>query len=129
MKAIHLLAPVVLGFTGSAYAADKHDHEHNSLHGGIVAAAKDIDFELVAKPDSLYLYARDHGKPVVIGNSSAKAKTKLTLLASGVKQVVELKPAGVRFEATGQFKVAGAKAVALVEISGKPAVTVRFVLR
>jgi hypothetical protein len=32
-----------------------------------------------------------------------------------VKQEVALKPSGDQFEAMGQFKVAGAKAVALVE--------------
>ena len=46
MKAIHLLAAVILGFAGSAYAADKHDHghEHTSLHGGIVTLASIIGF-------------------------------------------------------------------------------------
>lgn len=127
MKPIHLLAMLTFALNGAALAAGGHDHahEHSALHGGVVAEAKDIDFELVAKPDSLRLHLRDHGKPVDV----AKAKAKLTLLAGGAKQEVELKAAGDRLEATGQFKVAGAKAVALVEIPGKPAMTVRFVLR
>jgi len=131
MKPIHLLTALAFGLSNGAFAAGGHDHahEHTALHGGVVAEAKDIDFELVAKPDSLRLYVRDHGKPVEVGNSNAKAKAKLTLLGGGAKQEVELKPAGDRFEATGQFKVTEAKAVALVEIPGKPAVTVRFVLR
>ncbi len=127
MKPLHLLAMLTFALNGTAFASGGHDHahEHTALHGGVVAEAKDIDFELVAKPDSLRLYVRDHGKPVDV----AKAKTKLTLLAGGAKQEVELKTVGDRLEATGQFKVGGAKAVALVEIPGKPAVTVRFVLR
>ena len=133
MKSIHLLTALAFGLSNGAFAAGGHDHahEHTTLHGGVVAEAeaKDIDFELVAKPDSLRLHVRDHSKPVEVGNSNAKAKAKLTLLGGGAKQEVELKPAGDRFESTGQFKVAEAKAVALVEIPGKPAVNVRFVLR
>lgn len=126
MKPIHLLAALAFGLSNTAFAASghAHAHEHAALHGGVVAEAKDIDFELVAKPESLRLYLRDHGKPVDV----AKASTKLTLLAGGVKQEIALQPAGDRLEAMGQFKVTGAKAVALVTLPGKPAVTVRFVL-
>ncbi|MEW6400280.1 MAG: hypothetical protein AB1649_00700 [Chloroflexota bacterium] len=127
MNPIHLLAALVFGLSNAAFAASGHDHahEHAALHGGVVTEAKDIDFELVAKPDSLRLYVRDHGKPVDITQASAK----LTLLAGGVKQDVTLKPSGDKLEAMGQFKVAGAKAVALVTLPGAPPVTVRFVLR
>ncbi|WIM05866.1 MAG: hypothetical protein OHM77_00830 [Candidatus Nitricoxidivorans perseverans] len=128
MKTIHLLATVVLGFTGSAYAADKHDHghEHASLHGGIVTEVKDMDYEFVAKPDRLQLHLRDHGKAVDV----SKASAKVTLLAGTEKQEVELKPAGDKLEAVGAFKVAaGAKAVVLVSLPGKPAATARFVLK
>lgn len=127
MKPIHLLAALAFALSNAAFAAGGHDHahEHTALHGGVVAEAKDIDFELVAKTDSLRLHVRDHGKPVDV----SKASAKLTLLAGGVKQEVALKPSGDRLEAMGQFKVAGAKAVALVNLPGKPAMTVRFVLR
>lgn len=127
MKPIRLLAALAFALSNAAFAAGGHDHghEHTALHGGVVAEAKDIDFELVAKPDNLRLHVRDHGKPVDV----AKASAKLTLLAGGVKQEIALQPAGERLEAIGQFKVAGAKAVALVNLPGKPAVTVRFVLR
>lgn len=127
MKPLHLLAFLILGLSNAAFAAGGHDHahEHTALHGGVVAEAKDIDFELVAKPDRLSLYVRDHGKPVDV----AKASAKLTLLAGGAKQEIALNPNGDRLEATGQFKVTGAKAVALVTLPSKSAVTVRFVLR
>ncbi len=123
MRPIHLIATLVFALSNAAFAAGGHDHghEHTALHGGVVAEAKDIDFELVAKPDSLRLYVRDHGKPVDV----AKASAKLTLLAGGAKQEIALQPAGDRLEAMGH----GAKAVALVTLPGKPAVTVRFVLR
>jgi hypothetical protein len=127
MKPIHFLFALTIGLTGAAFAAGGHDHahEHAALHGGIVVEAKGMDFELVAKPGSLHLYVRDHGKPVDV----TKASAKLTLLAGGVKQETLLKPSGDKLEAAGQFKAAGAKAIALVEIPGKSAVTVRFVLR
>lgn len=127
MRPIHFFFALTIGLSGSVFAAGGHDHahEHAALHGGTVVEAKDMDFELVAKPDSLHLYVRDHGKPVDVTQASAK----LTLLTGGVKQETLLKPSGDKLEAVGQFKVSGAKAVALVEIPGKPAVSVRFVLR
>lgn len=127
MKPIHFLFALTIGMSGSVFAAGVHDHahEHAALHGGIVVEAKDMDFELVAGPDSMHLYVRDHGKLVDVTQASAK----LTLLAGATKQEVVLKPSGDKLEATGQFKVSGAKAVALVKIPGKPAVSVRFVMR
>ena len=55
MKTQALLASIALALAlaSTAFAAgDKHDHahEHKPLHGGVVVEAKDIDFELVAKP-------------------------------------------------------------------------------
>lgn len=79
----------------------------------------------MAKPDLLQLYLRDHGKPMDI----SKVAAKITLLAGTEKQDVELKPAGNRLEAKGQFKVsAGTKAVAQVSIAGKSS-SARFVLK
>ena len=84
---------------------DKMPHAARK-HGGVVAEAKDMDYELVAK-----------------------ASAKLTLMTGTEKQEVELKPAGDKFEAIGSFKVGpGTKAVAVVTIAGKPTGTVRFVL-
>lgn len=128
MKASHLITALLLASTGSAFAADKHDHghEHTSLHGGIVTEVKDMDYEFVAKPDVLQLHLRDHGKAVDVSKASAKA----TLLAGTEKQEVELKPAGDKLEAKGSFKVAaGTKAIVLVNLPGKPAATARFVVK
>ena len=88
--------------------------------------AKDMDYELVAKPAAIQLHLRDHGKPADV----SKASAKLTLLTGTEKQEVELKPAGDKLEATGSFKVGpGTKAVAVVTMSGKPAGTVRFTIK
>ena len=95
------------------------------MHGGIVTGTKLMDYELVAKPDVLQLYLRDHGKPVDICNVTAK----ITLLSGADKQEVELKPTGDKLEAKGSFKVPpGTKVVALVNLASKAA-TARFVLK
>ena len=127
MKTIHLLTAFALSMSGPAFAAGGHghDHEHNPLHGGIVSEVKDVDYELVAKPDLIQLYLRDHGKPVDVSKSNAK----LTILVGADKQEVELKPAGQQLEATGSFKLANSKIVALVSVPGKAPTTVRFVLK
>lgn len=127
MKLATIVLAISLFASGTTLAADKHKHidDHKPMHGGIVVESKDMDFELVAKPDLLQLYLRDHGKPMDI----SKASAKITLLAGTEKQDVELKPAGNRLEAKGQFKViAGTKAVAQVSIAGKSS-SVRFSLK
>ncbi|GAP38770.1 hypothetical protein ABXN37_27110 [Piscinibacter sakaiensis] len=123
-----LIAALTLAVAGTAHAAgEKHDHahDHQPMHGGVVVEVKDRDYELVAKSTTLQLYLRDHGKPADI----AKASARLTWLTGTEKQEAELKPAGDRLEATGNFKLGpGTKAVAVVTVGGKPA-TVRFVLK
>lgn len=110
-------------------AADdhKHGHEHKPLHGGVVVEANDIDFELVAKSDSLTLFVRDHGKPA----STQGATAKLTLLNGTEKTETALAPAGDnKLEAKGTFKVgSGTKAVATVTLAGKKPVNVRFAIK
>ena len=104
MKFAQLLTVLALSTSGASFAADKHDHdhghEHKPMHGGVVVEVKDMDYELVVKPDVLQLYLRDHGKPADISKTSAK----LTLLSGSDKQEVELKPAGDKLEAKGSFK-------------------------
>jgi hypothetical protein len=128
MKTPNLLAALALALAGTAFAAgDKHAHahEHKPMHGGVVVEVKDMDYELVAKPDVLQLYLRDHGKPIDI----SKATAKITLLSGAEKQEVELKPTGDKLEAKGSFKVTpGTKVVAQVNLASKAA-TARFVLK
>ena len=127
MKPIHLLVAVTLSISGLAFAAGGHEHghAHKPLHGGVVSEVKDMDYELVVKPDLIQLHLRDHGKRVDVSKSNAK----LTILVGTDKQEVKLKPAGSQLEATGSFKLANSKIVALISVPGKAPATVRFVLK
>jgi hypothetical protein len=112
-----------LALAGTAQAAGKHDH--TPQHGGVVVEVKDMEYELVAKPASVQLYLRDHGKKVDV----SKASAKVTLLAGTEKQEFELKPTGDKLEATGSFRVGpGTKAVVVLTLDGKPA-TARLTLK
>lgn len=127
MKPIHLLTAFAFSMSGLAFAAGGHDHghEHKPLHGGVVSEVKDMDYELVAKPEQIQLFVRDHGKPADISKGSAK----LTVLSGNQKQEINLLPDGERFLAKGTFAITpGAKALLQVSL-GEPAVTVRFVLK
>lgn len=129
MKLFRLLSVFLFAASGVAFADHDHAHSHghgnNPMHGGVVTEVKDVDYELVAKSDSLRLHVRDHGQPVDVSKASAKA----TLLTGAEKKEVEMKPAGAFLEARGVFKTAGTKVVVLVSQPGKPAVTARFVLK
>jgi hypothetical protein len=106
---------------GSVAAFAKDDH--TPKHGGIFVETKALDFEIVAKPDTIKVYVADHGKPVKLEG----AKGKVTLLNGSEKTEVDLTPAGDKLEAKGSFKVAkGTKGIALVTLAGKPAATARF---
>jgi hypothetical protein len=128
MKTHTVVAAITLTIASAAFAAGgKHDHAHEDkpMHGGVVVEVRDMDYELVAKPDAIQLYLRDHGKPADV----SKASAKVTLLIGTEKQEIELKPAGDKLEATGNFKAGpGTKAVAVVTINGKAA-TARFTLK
>ena len=127
MKLTHLIAALSLGVSSLAFAAGGHNHAHghNPLHGGVVTELKDMDYELLAKPEQIQLFVRDHGKPADISKGSAK----LTVLSGNQKQEINLLPDGEHFIAKGTFTIApGTKAVARVSLGG-PVVTVRFVLK
>lgn len=125
MKLTRLIAALAFAATGAAFAADNHTHDPKPQHGGVVVEVKDIEYELVAKPDLMQLHLRDHGKPVDVSQASAK----LTLLVGADKQEVELKPVGGKLETKGSFKLAAnTKALAVVSLAGKPS-SARFVLK
>lgn len=123
--ALSLAALAASATFSPARAAGEHDHK--PTRGGVVAAGKEADYELVAKPTTLQLYVGDHGKP----RNVSKASAKVTLLSGSEKQDVELKPVGAdRLEATGTFKVGpGTKVVAVVTDGGKTLGTARFTLK
>ncbi len=125
MKLAQLIATLALAATGAAFAADGHSHNPQPLHGGMVVEVKDIEYELIAKPELMQLHLRDHGKTVDV----SKASAKLTVLVGADKQEVELKPVGDKLEAKGSFKVAAnTKVLAVVSLAGKSS-TARFVLK
>ena len=128
MKTQTFLASCALAIAGTAFAAGEHhaSDDHKPMHGGVVTGTKLMDYELVAKPTSIQLYLRDHGKPADISKVSAK----VTLLTGTEKQEIQLTPAGDKLSAEGSFKVGpGTKALAVVTIAGKPAGTVRFAIK
>jgi hypothetical protein len=104
-----------------------HAHDAKPQHGGVVSVIKDINYELVAKADSLTLYVTDHDQPVDTRNASAT----ITLLSASDKTEAKLLPAGSnQLRAQGAFKIqAGTKAVAIVKFGDKPGQSVRFVLK
>ncbi|TXH22890.1 MAG: hypothetical protein E6Q99_08635 [Elusimicrobia bacterium] len=137
-KVIAVLA--ALGAVHLASAADNHKghahdekpgqtHAHDATpqYGGIVSVVKDINYELVAKADSLTLYVTDHDQPV----EAKHASTTLTLLSASDKAEASLLPTGgIKLQAQGTFKLQpGTKAIALVKLGDKPGQSVRFVLK
>ena len=120
MKSMMVIATLLISFTGLVQAGA--GHELKPMHGGVIVEAKDIDVELVAKPDSLSLYLTDHGKPLPIDGGTAK----LTVLIGSEKKDYELLPNGEKFELKGNFFIPkGARAIAVVKIKVK-VITARF---
>ena len=124
MKFHMLLITSSLFLSGLALAGP-NDAVHKPMQGGVLTTVKDVDYELVAKPDVLQLFVRDHGKPVDVSKTTAK----VTLLSGADKQEVDLKPTGDKLEAKGTFKISpGTKVVVQVISAGKTS-SVRFVLK
>jgi len=114
MKSMMVIATLLISFIGPAHAGAGHDLK--PMHGGVIVEAKDIDVELVAKPDSLSLYLTDHGKPIPIDGGTAK----LTVLIGSDKKDYELLPNGSKLEVKGNFAIPkGAKAIAVIKIKAK----------
>ena len=122
MRKTATLLALVTALCGGAHAGD----DHKPMHGGVMSHTRDVDLELVAKPDVMQLYLSDHGKKM----DHAKASARLTLLSGKDKQEVTLIPAGDKLEARGAFRLgAGTKAIAVVSRDGKPVGTARFELK
>ncbi|MCP5915905.1 hypothetical protein NL317_28210, partial [Klebsiella pneumoniae] len=77
-------------------------------HGGVVATASDLGFELVGTPAGAAIYIEDHGKPMAPTGMSGK----LTVLNGAEKSEAELTVAGDKLEAKGVKLAPGAKVVA-----------------
>lgn len=94
-------------------------------HGGVVAVASDLGFELVATPGGAAIYIDDHGKPLAPTGMSGK----LTVLNGSERSEAELTVAGDKLEAKGVKLGKGAKAVAAITTPEKRAITVRFTVK
>jgi hypothetical protein len=134
MKSTKILCALAMSaaLAWPAYAADDHatgahaGHDDQARHGGVVRVVKDVNYELVVKPDAVALYVTDHGKPVDLKGATAR----LTLLSSTGKSELALAPVGDRLEAKGAFKpAAGTKALAHVTLPGQSVTSVRFTLK
>jgi hypothetical protein len=92
-------------------------------HGGVVQEVSEIQYEVVAKADSVAIYVKDHGKKVDVKGASAK----VSFLNGVEKSEATLAPAGEnKLEAKGTFNVkSGTKVTAVVTMAGKAAKTVR----
>ncbi len=127
MKFATLLSAAALAFASTTFAADEHSHGAKPLHGGIVTEANDIEFELVAKADTITVYVRDHGKALATKGASGK----VTVLTGADKADAALTPAGDnKLESRGSFKVgSGTKLVVTVNLQGKQPINARFALK
>ena len=106
-----------------AMSATAGKDDHTPKFGGVVVETKVGDLEIVAKPESIQIHIRDHGKSVNLDG----AKAKVTLLNGTEKSEADLVLAGDKLEAKGVFKVAkGTKGIAVVTLAGKAPVTARF---
>ena len=123
-KALVAIAVFAFAFKFSATAFPGPGHAPK--YGGVVQEAGDMQYELVVKADSIAIFVEDHDKKVDTKGGTAKVtllnganKIEATLVAAG----------GNKLEAKGSFKFAkGTKAVAVVQLAGKPISTARFVL-
>lgn len=97
--------------------------EFKPKHGGVVQEVSEIQYEVVARADSIAIYVEDHGKNVDTKGASAK----VSLLTGTEKSEAVLAPAGGnKLEAKGTFNVkSGTRVVAVVTMAGKPARTIR----
>ena len=94
-------------------------------HGGVVAMASDLEFELVATAGGAAIYVEDHGKPMVPTGLSGK----LTVLKGAEKTEAALAVAGNRLEAQGIKLGPGSKVVAALTTAQKKSITVRFTVK
>lgn len=101
-------------------------HTDKAKHGGVVQAASDLSFELVAQGGSAMIYVEDHGKPF----STAGMSGKLTVLQGKDRSEADLKPAGEnKLAARGVTLNKGAKAVASLVTHQNKVITVRFAVK
>lgn len=120
-----LFTGLVLGLSVLSFNTAFAHGGAKAKHGGVVAVASDLGFELVATANGAALYIEDHGKPMVPTGMTGK----LTVLNGEEKSEAELAVAGDKLEAKGVKLAAGAKVVAALTTPAKKAITVRFTVK
>jgi hypothetical protein len=120
-----LLAAVVLGLSALSFNAAMAHGGAKAKHGGVVATASDLGFELVGTPTGAAIYVEDHGKPMAPTGMTGK----LTVLNGTEKSEADLAAAGDKLEAKGVKLAAGAKVVAALTTADKKVITVRFTVK
>jgi len=120
-----LLSAVVLGLCALSFNAALAHGGAKAKHGGVVATASDLGFELVGTPTGAAIYIEDHGKPM----APKGVKGKLTVLNGAEKSEAELVVAGDKLEAKGVKLASGAKVVAALTTPAAKAITVRFTVK
>ena len=119
------LIMVVLGLSALSFQAAMAHGGAQAKHGGVVAMASDLGFELVGTPSGVAIYVEDHGKPMAPTGMTGK----LTVLQGSEKSEAALAVAGDKLEAKGVKLAAGAKVVAALTTPAKKAITVRFTVK
>ena len=123
MKSV--LAMLLVGLSAVSFNAAVAHGGGAPKHGGVVATASDLSFELVARDGGAVIYVEDHGKPM----TPTGLKGKLTVLNGAEKSEAELVVAGDKLEAKGIKLASGAKAVASLVTPAAKAITVRFTVK
>jgi hypothetical protein len=121
----NLLTVVVLGLSALSFNAVFAHGTAKAKHGGVVATASDLGFELVGTPTGAAVYIEDHGKPM----APTGMKGKITVLNGTDKAEAELVVAGDKLEAKGVKLTPGAKVVAALVTPAAKAITVRFTIK
>lgn len=120
-----LLTAAVLGLSVLSMNAALAHGGAEPKHGGVVAVASDLGFELVGTAAGAAIYVQDHGKPMAPTGMTGK----LTVLAGGKKSEAALNVAGDKLEAQGVTLTPGARVVAALTTPAKKVITVRFTVK
>lgn len=126
MTLTKILTAAAFGAAALGFSAGALSHSGGKpKHGGVVATASDLSFELVSQAEGAAIYVEDHGKPMAPTGMSGK----LTVLNGADKSEAELVAAGDKLQAKGVKLAPGAKAVAALTTTDKKVITVRFTVK
>lgn len=120
-----LLAAVVFGISALSLNLAFAHGSGTAKHGGVVAMASDLSFELVRSANGAVIYVEDHGKPMAPNGM----KGKITVLNGVNKSEADLVVVGDKLEANGVTLETGAKVVASLVTPNAKAITVRFTVK